>query len=106
MNNSTKNPRANPVVDPLLCHYVSTAEFGVPVCLEGILMLSLPGAVSDGGRCNLIYPFLIIRPYFPKARFGEWVKLEGIFGGQLIQSLLSPVQPWLAYGKDHSPEST
>lgn len=45
VNNSTKNPRANPVVDPLLCHYVSTAEFGVPIHLEGILMLSLPGAV-------------------------------------------------------------
>lgn len=26
VNNSTKNPRANPVVDPLLCHYVSTAS--------------------------------------------------------------------------------
>lgn len=57
VNNSTKNPRANLIVDLPLCHYVSTAEFGVPIHLEGILMLSLPDTVSDGGSCSLISLF-------------------------------------------------
>lgn len=67
-----RNHRTTPPVDNLLCHFVNTAAFGVPVHLEEILVLPLPDAASDDGSHYLTYHFLIICPHSPKTIFLGW----------------------------------